>query len=185
MLPTLMDMNAINAASFSPSTCSNSVVFLGRNAAKCFVSIIGASRLSFRVASAASCEILSPGELRDERPGYEQAEAQVCGFGLGAVIVAVFAVGVCVGDRGLGVEVDFLDVKAKGVGSGKAEAVEDAGPDAGWVRAGSCYNREGGGCGGEEVSGQSEANAAGHQCCEGQGHGWKVDWLSAAIEDGS
>jgi hypothetical protein len=48
-----------------------------------------------------------------------------------------------------------------------------------------CYNGEGGGCGGEEVAGQSEANAAGRWCDKGPGHGWTVDWLSVALEDGS
>jgi hypothetical protein len=102
MLPTLADMNAINAASFRPSTYSSSIV-LGRNAAKCFMSIIGANRLSFKVASAASCEILE---------GACSGRAQVFGFGLGAVIVTVFAVRGCIGNRGLGVEVGFPDVKA-------------------------------------------------------------------------
>jgi hypothetical protein len=110
MLPTLADMNAINAASFRPSTYSSSMV-LGRNAAKCFVSIIGASRLSFKVASAASCEILE-GRAQGSASPVRAGRAQVFGFGLGVVIVTVFAVRGCIGNRGLGVEVGFPDVKA-------------------------------------------------------------------------
>jgi hypothetical protein len=64
----------------------------------------------------------------------------VFGFGLGAVIVTVFAVGGCIGNRGLGVEVGFPDVKAGGVGRGKVKTVEDAGLGAGGVGAGSRYN---------------------------------------------
>ena len=59
-----------------------------------------------------------------EHPRYEQAKAQVCGFGLGSVIVAVFAVRGCVGDRGF--EVGFLDVKAREVGRRKVKTLEDA-----------------------------------------------------------
>jgi hypothetical protein len=70
----------------------------------------------------------------------------VCGFGLGAVFVAVFAVRGCVGDRGFGVEVGFLDVNARGVGRGKVKTVEDAGLDAEGIGVGGCCRREGGRC---------------------------------------
>ena len=38
-----------------------------------------------------------------------------------------------------------------------------------------------GGCGGEEVAGQSEANVAGRWCYEGPDYSWTVGWLSVAL----
>ena len=68
---------------------------------------------------------------------------------VGAVVVAVGAVGSAVRDGGLGVEVDLLDVEAVGVRG--VEAGEDARFGAGEVGAGGCDDGEGGWCGGEEV----------------------------------
>ena len=93
------------------------------------------------------------GALRDKHAGDEEGEAQVGGWGAGAVIVAVGAVCGAVGDGGLGGEVEGLDIEAGGVGGREGEGVEDAGFGAGEVGAGGGDDGEGRGRGGEEVAG--------------------------------
>jgi hypothetical protein len=80
--------------------------------------------------------------LGNEHTWHEETEAQMGILGLGAVIVSVFAVGGCVGDGGFGVEVEVLDVEARGVGRGEVETIEDAGFGAGGIRAGGCDDGE-------------------------------------------
>jgi hypothetical protein len=71
--------------------------------------------------------------LRDEHPRHEQAEAQVCGFGLRAVVVPAGAVRGRVSDKGFRVQVDALDVEARGVRGGEGEIVEGTGAVAAMV----------------------------------------------------
>jgi hypothetical protein len=89
------------------------------------------------------CEGGVVGDLVGWAPGNEhtwhkEAEAQMGILGLGAVVVSVFAVGGCVGDGRFAVEVDVLDVEARGVGRGEVETVEDASFGAGGIGAGGC-----------------------------------------------
>ena len=109
----------------------------------------------------------------------------MCALVLRSVIIAVLAVGGCVGDGGLGVEVDELDVEARRLrGGGEVEAVEDAGFGAREVGAGGCNDGEGGRSGAEEVAGEGEANPPGCWGHEGPGHGCAVGWCLLASEAG-
>lgn len=93
---------------------------------------------------------LGGGALRDQSP-VRAGRAQVFGFGIGAVIVTVFVVRGCIGNRGLGVEVGFPDVKAGWEGErlrpSRMWALVPEGSERAVVTMG------GGGCAGEEAVG--------------------------------